>query len=189
MIQYSCHKYPITTKNTQLLPKITQILAKSTQFFIKKQSHYWQKCPIITIKASSWQKNTQFLTQNIQLLPKIPLSSPKYPLSPQSSYILSKNNQILPNFWYCQKNTQIESKNKILSNIYLKCIKKLDNLAIICIYLNSSWQFNYLVTLQTSTFDIIFWDESSQVIDIGSMSTNSSRIIYYCPKLVLNESG
>ena len=64
--------------------------------------------------------------------------------------------------------------------------QKLDNLAIIWTYPNSSWQSNYFVTLQTSTSDkIVCGDESSHVIDIGLMSTNSSRIINYCPELVI----
>ena len=75
-------------------------------------------------------------------------------------------------------NAEFLTQNIQLFSKIPKCFQKISNCC--------QKKTDYLVTLKTSTFEIISCrDESSQVIDIGLMNTNLSRIICYCTEIIV----
>ena len=174
-------KIPYYYQKLQFLPEITLFLAKTAQFLAKKYLNLKQKHPIIARKAqllptkpSSWQKTNNFRSKTSNDCQKFSSLEKKYKFLTQSSYILLKTAQAKPNFLDLIKITQIVSKITNFYTIFIKKSQKLHNLDNICISLNSS---NCLVTSQTSALDIILCHgETSQVIDIGLLSTNSYKL-------------
>ena len=129
-------KHPIFVEIIQMLPKNIKLLPKKNSFspeisFSSSELQNSKKYPIITKiyilpKTPNPAKKNQVLAKISQYLPHKETSlANKYPFLPQSSEILSKKSQTLPNFLILSKNTQSLSKITKLYKIFIKNISKI----------------------------------------------------------------